>query len=166
MPLRISVLALPQIACGIAALIVAHSLRGYSPLPVDIYIAFQITAGIGQLIVAYRFSKLSLGAYVVFVGYTAAYLVIISPIFLYYLYGGIFLAQSDLEKAQGCLTEQDNAMISECSNFLVSTRNSLIEYSLLMAVSLLGAAFTTIFFLKFLASKTRPSKYPLSANGS
>lgn len=142
------VLALSQIASGLACFILIHYLHGLYFSLIDLYISFQIASGLSLVIIAHNFSKAS----VPLAAYITVYILFISPFFLYGLSGHIFLGLFDMEKAEMCaqVSEEYGGMDPGCANLFASGRSTVIEYLTLFAISLFGLVTTTIFFLKFL----------------
>lgn len=158
-----SKLALVQVASGIAlsiALIIAgYYIPEFSSEFIAWYIPFQIAAGIYALFVARDSSKKPLGRaeYTAFIGYTAIYLVLVSPVSLLLLLGGIAIANLDLEWAMRCRSEEfrnDSSCLGVDVDALARLPlNILTVIPAFIVISLVGAASTTTFLLKFLLNR-------------
>jgi hypothetical protein len=162
--IKTSKMAIMQIGCGIALLIAVSYFSGSSLQFLFSYIPFQIAAGSYALTIAHGSSKrlLRRAEYAAFVGYTATYLVLISPIVLYMVYGGIFIAQQDLEVAMRCQSEEFRTGPS-CSGVHLETLvkdplNSLTQFSVYFAISLIGVISKAVFLLKFLVDRRSQTK--------
>jgi hypothetical protein len=150
-----SKLAFVQIACGIALLITVFYFRGFSLQFLFLYIPFQIAAGVFGLKITRDSSRrlLTRAEYAAFIGYTATYLVVVSPIVLYMLFGGIFIAQQDLGTAMQCQSEEfknDPSCIGVDVDALAKDPlNSLTQFSIFFVISLIGVISTAVLLFTF-----------------